>query len=261
MLVDEVGGHEQLQFGEQRRTTRANFDHVQPIGHRSPGPPGRRDAAAWAERAERILGVAAELLIADDTVVIDTVARAAGVGKGTIYLHFRSRDALLAAVLRRERLLLAEGLTGDTPGEVAGAAAGELRRRPLVVAVLRRGELPAGVPGDPRGAAAGFARYLAELQSAGLVRADRPAAELTVAVAAVLIGHLTIADTAIGLPADAAPALIAETVDRLLDTGRALDDAARAEVARATGAYLARGRAEAATAFYETAGIAPPEER
>ena len=242
---------------------------MQSIGHRSPGPPGRRDAAAWAERAERILGVAAELLIADDTVVIDTVARAAGVGKGTIYLHFRSREALLAAVLRRERLLLAERLTGATPGEVAGAAARELRRRPLVVAVLRRGELPAGTPGDPlldrRGAAAGFASYLAELQSAGLVRADRPAAELTVAVAAVLIGHLTIADTAIGLSADAAPALIpaliAETVDRLLDTGRSLDDTERAAVARASGEYLARGRAEAATAFYETAGIAPPEER
>lgn len=236
-------------------------------GQRSPGPPGRRDAAAWAERTERIVGVAADQLIDGGSATIDSVARAAGVGKGTIYLHFPGRDALLAAVLRRERLLLVAGLDGHTPGEVAAAAARELRRRPLLVTVLRRGELPAAgpdpLPGPavPRGAAAGFAAYLAELQAAGLVRTDRAAAELTGAVAAVLVGHLTIGGTAVGPPVATAPALIRETVDRLLDRGRPLDDLGRAALARATGEYLTRGRDDAASAYYETAGIVSPEER
>ena len=46
------------------------------------------------ERADRILDTARELLLAWGyrRVTIDELARRAGVGKGTIYLHWRSRE-------------------------------------------------------------------------------------------------------------------------------------------------------------------------
>lgn len=57
-----------------------------------------------AERERRILDAAAELLVAWGyrRVTIDEVAKRAGVGKGTVYLHWRSRDELFLATLLRE---------------------------------------------------------------------------------------------------------------------------------------------------------------
>ncbi|MFF8367297.1 TetR/AcrR family transcriptional regulator [Streptomyces lydicus] len=54
-----------------------------------------------AERAERILEAAEELLLAwgYGRVTIDEIARRAKVGKGTVYLHWRTKDALLLAVV------------------------------------------------------------------------------------------------------------------------------------------------------------------
>lgn len=52
-------------------------------------------------RGERILRVAGELLVAWGyrRVTIDEIACRAGVGKGTVYLHWKTKDALLLAVL------------------------------------------------------------------------------------------------------------------------------------------------------------------
>jgi AcrR family transcriptional regulator len=54
-------------------------------------------------RVERVLDSAAELLVrwGYQRVTIDDVARHAGIGKGTVYLHFRSKDALFLTVLMR----------------------------------------------------------------------------------------------------------------------------------------------------------------
>jgi AcrR family transcriptional regulator len=54
-------------------------------------------------RVERMLDSAAELLVrwGYQRVTIDEVARHAGIGKGTVYLHFRSKDALFLTVLLR----------------------------------------------------------------------------------------------------------------------------------------------------------------
>ncbi|MEV0372913.1 helix-turn-helix domain-containing protein [Streptomyces sp. NPDC050636] len=58
-----------------------------------------------AERGERILAAAGELLLAWGyrRVTIDEIARRAKVGKGTVYLHWRTKDALLLAVLLRNK--------------------------------------------------------------------------------------------------------------------------------------------------------------
>jgi AcrR family transcriptional regulator len=61
-------------------------------------------------RVERVLDVAAELLVrwGYQRVTIDEVARHAGIGKGTVYLHFRTKDALFLTVLLRAERGIAE---------------------------------------------------------------------------------------------------------------------------------------------------------
>ncbi|WP_028937300.1 TetR/AcrR family transcriptional regulator [Pseudonocardia spinosispora] len=57
----------------------------------------------WATRLVRVLDAASELLVrwGYRRVTIDDVAERAGVGKGTVYLHFRSKEALFLTVLLR----------------------------------------------------------------------------------------------------------------------------------------------------------------
>lgn len=59
--------------------------------------PRRADAA---RNRAHLLDVAREALHEDRTATMQRVARAAGVGQGTIYRHFPTREALLAEVYR-----------------------------------------------------------------------------------------------------------------------------------------------------------------
>lgn len=54
-----------------------------------------------SQRADHILDAAGELLVAwgYGRVTIDEIARRAKVGKGTVYLHWKTKDALLLAVM------------------------------------------------------------------------------------------------------------------------------------------------------------------
>jgi AcrR family transcriptional regulator len=63
-------------------------------------------------RAERLLDAAARLLVrlGYRRVTIDDVAREAGVGKGTVYLHFRTKEALFVTVLLRENRSVLAGI-------------------------------------------------------------------------------------------------------------------------------------------------------
>jgi AcrR family transcriptional regulator len=77
-------------------------------------------------------------------VSFDDVATRAGVGKGTIYLHWRTREALFWAVLQRETLRLLEQLIADLaadaelalPQRLISRLFVELDGRPLVRALL-----------------------------------------------------------------------------------------------------------------------------
>jgi AcrR family transcriptional regulator len=77
--------------------------YVDPVGARTER---LRDAGHRAERATAILDVAAELLLRHGyrRVTIDDVAAGANVGKGTIYLHWKTREQLFSAVFEREML-------------------------------------------------------------------------------------------------------------------------------------------------------------
>jgi AcrR family transcriptional regulator len=63
-------------------------------------------------RTDRILDAAGELLLRFGyrKVTIEDVSRRAGIGKGTVYLHWRTKQELFEALLRRESITLVEHL-------------------------------------------------------------------------------------------------------------------------------------------------------
>lgn len=86
--------------------------------------PSRSDAR---RNREKLLRVATEAFATADgrPVSLESVARDAGVGIGTLYRHFPSREALVEAVYRAEL------------AEVAAAAEDQLKRHPPKTALRR----------------------------------------------------------------------------------------------------------------------------
>jgi AcrR family transcriptional regulator len=62
---------------------------------------GKRRADA-AENRARIIEAARSVMSASDEVRLNAIAKQAGVGQGTLYRHFPTREALLAEVYRRD---------------------------------------------------------------------------------------------------------------------------------------------------------------
>lgn len=76
------------------------------------GPGARKPRADAQRNRERLIDVA-KVAFADagPDVSLDEIARRAGVGIGTLYRHFPTRDAIVEAVYRREVRQLAEAAT------------------------------------------------------------------------------------------------------------------------------------------------------
>lgn len=69
----------------------------------SPSPAARKPRADAQRNRERILEVAKEIFTRNGaTASLDDIARQAGIGPGTLYRHFPTRDALIEAVYRNE---------------------------------------------------------------------------------------------------------------------------------------------------------------
>ena len=64
-------------------------------------------ADAQANR-ERLLAVARDALTADPKASLNSIAKSAGVGAGTLYRHFPSREALVLGVYRKEMTALVD---------------------------------------------------------------------------------------------------------------------------------------------------------
>jgi AcrR family transcriptional regulator len=68
-----------------------------------PEPNGRpRLRADAAQNRQRLLDVARAALAGDGETTMQSIAKAAGVGQGTIYRHFPTREALLLEVYRED---------------------------------------------------------------------------------------------------------------------------------------------------------------
>ncbi|TDD21417.1 TetR/AcrR family transcriptional regulator [Nonomuraea diastatica] len=211
--------------------------------------PGRppQDPARQRERAHRILDAATELVLrwGYDKTTIDDVAKRAGVAKGTIYLHWKTRDELFTALLRRERVLMLDGVRRSEPATLSalyGSFAREVLRRPLLHALLGDDSEVLGKltrqklrgTGTPELFPA-LDSYLAELIKRGAVR-EEPGDHATV-VGSILYGFLCMPEGMHGAtrPSDDQLAdLVADTIERTMSTGRPLSDDDAHAVARAT---------------------------
>ncbi len=140
-------------------------------------------------RAYRILDAASALILrwGYNKTTIDDIARQAGVAKGTIYLHWKTREGLFQALLKRERLEHAKDfrqrILADPEGALLRGVAKHsvlaLTKRPFLKAILLHdmdilGKL---APSELNSTAyaerlAGFKGYLELLRHYGLVRTD-----------------------------------------------------------------------------------------
>lgn len=213
---------------------------------RPPQDPGRQ-----LERAHRILDAAAELILrwGYDKTTIDDVAKRAVVAKGTIYLHWKTRDDLLAALLRRERVHLLEDIRASAPAtlsELFGRFVGTLLRRPLLRAVLMGdsevlGKLARMKRRSTTGLELGgaFDAYVKRLIEHGAVRKDP--GDHVIVISSILYGFVALPDMLpeeARLPDDRIEELVADTLERAMSTGRALPDEDMRAVAQATLDFL-----------------------
>jgi AcrR family transcriptional regulator len=81
-------------------------------------------------RLERVLDTAADLLVrwGYQRVTIEEVARHAGIGKGTVYLHFRTKEALFLTVLLRTHRRVVEGMADRMAADPQQVLPGPLAR-------------------------------------------------------------------------------------------------------------------------------------
>ncbi|WP_188190120.1 TetR/AcrR family transcriptional regulator [Nonomuraea sp. SYSU D8015] len=210
-----------------------------------------QDPARQLERAHRILDAAAELIVrwGYDKTTIEDVAKRAGVAKGTIYLHWKTRDDLFAALLRRERVHLVEEMRASAPATVSelfGGYVGGLLRRPLLRAVLMGDSEVLGkltrmkrrsTTGLEMGAA--FDAYIHRLIAHGAVRKEP--GDHTMVVGAIVYGFVALPDQLpeqVRLSDERISELVTDTIERAMSTGRALPDEDAQAVAQATLDFL-----------------------
>lgn len=185
------------------------------------------------------MDVAAELVLrwGYNKTTIDDIARAAGVAKGTIYLHWKTRDALFLALMQRERIALLDDVRQRLAAQPQNATLrGMIRestlallRRPLLRAVILRdmdliGKL---AHGDHQAVlnerAEAFAAYLSVMREYGFVRTDLPLRAQVYLVSAALTGFLFLRSSMPdkwSLSDDELADLLAETVHRTLEPER-----------------------------------------
>ncbi|WP_280395833.1 TetR/AcrR family transcriptional regulator [Nocardia brasiliensis] len=93
-------------------------------GQAAAAPPERADAA---RNRAKVLAAAAELFATRDprTVTMDDIAKAAGVGRGTLYRRYPDRNSIAVALLDEHERALQEQLIGGAPPLGPGAPPAE----------------------------------------------------------------------------------------------------------------------------------------
>lgn len=89
------------------------------------------------ERAHRILDTAAELIErwGYKKTTIDDIAKQAGVAKGTIYLHWKTREDLFSALIIRERLRLGKVMVQQLENDSEGGTLHGMMRHTMLIAL------------------------------------------------------------------------------------------------------------------------------
>jgi AcrR family transcriptional regulator len=185
-----------------------------PIGK---APPGQRpDPGAQPDerqqREKRILDAAAALLVrwGYRKTTIEDVAREAGVGKGTIYLHWKDKNELFRAAIWRASRQATEDVMQRIAADPEG---GQFHRvwthgllavfaNPLLAALMKgqpdifQGLIDTLDPRTLNQLVGNADAHIAQLQQAGLIRADLPVHVMTFLMGALKIGIIHAADLA-----------------------------------------------------------------
>ena len=220
----------------------------------STGTARLRDAGHRAERAAAILDVAADLLLRHGyrRVTIDDVAAGAKIGKGTVYLHWKTREQLFSAVFEREVLgaidELRQALRQDPQVCLLHRFA-----RTYFLAIMNRPLLRGFLLADPEllgrlatsrdttrddrhvGMSRAFVELLAEH---GLLRGDMDADQIRYAYQATFEGFLQQEAAAPADGLDQRADLLAQTVRRAFESNRTAPDAELRSVAASVIALL-----------------------
>ena len=144
------------------------------------------------DRADRILDAAGELLLTLGyrKVTIDDIAGRARIGKGTVYLHWRTKGQLFQALIGRESVQLTDEVIGVLAGDAAEVRPHRLLRtlflatekRPLIKAVVSAdAEVLGELLDSPLGKqdALASAEFFALMRRHGLLRDDVPNLDYT----------------------------------------------------------------------------------
>jgi len=165
------------------------------------------------QRADRILDAAAELMLrwGYNKTTIDDIVRFAGVPKGTIYLHWKTREDLFLALMRREYVRLVEDIQQRIASDPEGGTLQGITKHsmlatmksPLMKAVLLRDTDLLGEWMRNEYASESFSQQLAQsfglvelLRTRGVVRDDIDVRKLVYMLDAITIGFLVITEYA-----------------------------------------------------------------
>ena len=161
------------------------------------------------QRADRILDAAAELMLrwGYNKTTIDDIARFAGVAKGTIYLHWKTREDLFMALMRREYVRLVEDIQQRISSDPEGGTLHGITKHsmlatmksPLMKAVLLRDTDLLGEWTRKEYASPSYSAQIAQslalvehLRSRGVVRDDIDIRKQVFMLDAITMGFLMI---------------------------------------------------------------------
>lgn len=211
----------------------------------------RKERPKREERTDLILDAAAELVLrwGYKKTTIDDIARQAGVAKGTIYLHWRSREELFEALVLREWLLSTketlERIFADEKGVMLHTMVEQAvlvaLGRPLIRALFlrdadmwgevveRRKTVLRGDDASPQGqeASAVYGQRLRVttqviqlLREKGMVRTDMSVEELLYMLSAITFGYMAIEQylpDSLQMPVEAVAKQVGEVVRRTME--------------------------------------------
>jgi TetR/AcrR family acrAB operon transcriptional repressor len=161
------------------------------------------------ERQQRIFDAAAELIAhyGFDKTTMDDIARTAGVSKGALYLHFKSKDDLFEALLLQEAERMSDVMMERLMADPEGGSIISIYTQGLM-AVAESPLLRALYTQDQRVLGDYFRRlarssayqqgfdfglaFVEQMQAAGLLRRDIPSNVITYLLAVIRYGLLTI---------------------------------------------------------------------
>ncbi len=199
--------------------------------------PTEKDRSWRQERADRILDAAAELILrwGYKKTTIDDIAKQARVAKGTIYLHWKTREDLFMALIIREDLKYAEDLKKRIASDPEGLTLRgfvkhstlALIDNPLMKALFLNDTEMLGELASREFSSAtypqrieNYKQFLMFLRNHGLVSTDIGIREQTYILSAVWIGFLR-ADPwmpdEFKVPDEEMVELLADTVQRALE--------------------------------------------